>query len=223
MTMQVQTATPVDPTTSAAGYGDMGDIAFALAAYQMEALDGDIGDRLENLKKLTALKSAYREKIYQLRELLKDLDDPDDVVKLDGDSMNKASFSVDPGTGEVVDTGTEPLGSGLYKVLLNVGGLPDDPTAQPIYAEFAFTSYEDAMDVVEENPGSKLEVYADREDVENEIARLQGQMDALSGEGEMGLLAINRLLSKRNQALQLASNILGSQHQTAMGIISNIK
>ena len=79
--------------------------------------------------------------------------------------------------------------------------------------------------IVEESPESYSHVWVkvDRKEVETEIARLQGKLDELSGEGEIGLLAINRLLGKRSQALQLASNVMSSAHQGAMGIIANIK
>ena len=48
-------------------------------------------------------------------------------------------------------------------------------------------------------------------------------MDNLGADGEMGMLNLNRLLSRRSQVLQLTSNVMSSVHQTAMGIIANIK
>lgn len=222
MTMQVHGAVPAQLVSPVAGYGDMGDIAFALAAFQLEALDSDMTARLEGMQKLTEIKKAYRERLAELQDLLGELPEADDRVMVEGDLGFKADFGVDPATGDVVMTGDEPLGDEWFGILVSRGGKvdPDDPLT---YTSVGVTTYEEAQAILQERPDSIMKVQVDRTDVENEIARIQGKMDDLSGEGEMGLLALNRLLGKRNQVLQLASNVLGSQHQTAMGIISNIK
>lgn len=62
-----------------------------------------------------------------------------------------------------------------------------------------------------------------REELTNEMAALRDKMDSLSSDAEIGMLGLNRLLSRRNQVLQLASNVMSSQHQTAMGLIANLK
>ncbi len=62
-----------------------------------------------------------------------------------------------------------------------------------------------------------------KEQINAEIDRLRGQSDGLSADTEIRMLELNRLLNRRNQTLQLTSNFMSSVHQSAMGIINNIK
>jgi len=71
--------------------------------------------------------------------------------------------------------------------------------------------------------GATIQVQVNQAQLDREIERLQNQMDNLGADGEMGMLSLNRLLSRRSQVLQLTSNIMSSVHQTAMGIIANMK
>jgi hypothetical protein len=71
--------------------------------------------------------------------------------------------------------------------------------------------------------GGTIQVQINQAQLDNEVERLQDRMDNLGADGEMGMLSLNRLLSRRSQVLQLTSNIMSSVHQTAMGIIANIK
>ncbi len=222
MTIDVQSATPVQPGSELSGYQDMGDIAFALAAYQLDALDGDIVARLEDMNRLTEIKKAYRERIASLSELVAGMDKATDTVELEGDLATKAEFAFDLTTGKVGSSGTEPVGQGEFVVTDGDGKLYIS-IGPEMRTSISFDSHDAAVAFAAEHPGSEVHVLANRGDLENEIARLQGKLDDLSGEGEMGLLAINRLMGKRNQVMQLASNVLASSHQTAMGIIGNIR
>jgi hypothetical protein len=62
-----------------------------------------------------------------------------------------------------------------------------------------------------------------RDQLEDQIETLQDKVDNLGADGEMGMLGLNRLLSRRTQVLQLTSNIMSSNHQTAMAMIANLK
>ncbi|MBW2262167.1 MAG: hypothetical protein JRG91_09360 [Deltaproteobacteria bacterium] len=206
-----------------AGFGgDMADIAFALAAFQLDGLDADLGFRLQTMKQLMAIKNAVREKIASLQEVLKDLPKSDSRTWIDADLATRSEFAWDVADGCVRDGGARVFVEGKIQVCL-------DEDRGALVPRREGESMEEAIEraglIVEESPDSYSHVWVkvDRSEVETEIARLQGKLDELSGEGEIGLLAINRLLGKRSQALQLASNVMSSAHQGAMGIIANIK
>ena len=63
----------------------MADIAFALAAFQLDGLDTDLGFRLQSMKQLMAVKNAVREKIATLQEVLKDLPKSSSRTWIDAD------------------------------------------------------------------------------------------------------------------------------------------
>lgn len=62
-----------------------------------------------------------------------------------------------------------------------------------------------------------------KEAITAEIDRIRGTIDGLSSDTEIGMLKLNRLLNHRNQALQIASNVMSSSHQSAMAIINNLR
>jgi prefoldin subunit 5 len=215
--------------TQATGYapqagdgGDMADIAFALAAFQLDGLDADLGFRLQSMKQLMAVKNAVREKIAALQEVLKELPKSSSRTWIDGDLATRSEFAWDAAEGRVTDGGTSVFVEGNIQVC---DGEDDGCLVVRGEGESMEEALARAGRIVQDNPEHYSEVWVkvDREEVETEIARLQGTLDELSGEGEIGLLAINRLLGKRSQALQLASNVMSSAHQGAMGIIANIK
>ncbi|MBI5501702.1 MAG: hypothetical protein HY907_15770 [Deltaproteobacteria bacterium] len=76
-------------------------------------------------------------------------------------------------------------------------------------------------------PGFGPEVTGDtpfrKEEIERQIETLQDAVDNLGADAEMGMLGLNRLLSRRTQVLQLTSNVMSSEHQTAMALINNLK
>jgi prefoldin subunit 5 len=62
-----------------------------------------------------------------------------------------------------------------------------------------------------------------RKEVQDEIERLRRQLEDLGSSSELMLIDLNRLMSKRNEAIQLTSNILATTHQSAMSVIANFK
>ncbi len=81
---------------------------------------------------------------------------------------------------------------------------------------------EDAQALAEEF-GGKVVANVSAEVLKCRIDVLQEQSENLGSDAEVGMLSLNRLLSRRNQALQLASNVMAANNQTAMGIIANMK
>jgi hypothetical protein len=214
-------AIPAGPTVPGS-LGDMSDVIFAVAAYQLSGLDSDLASRIEGLKQLTAVKNAYRERIAALQEALKQMSDGGDHALVDAELTRRSDLGYDASSGGVVDHGSGYWSSG--HVYTTRGG-EDRAIVVPASGEDRAGTIARAQGVVDANPEryDGVMVSASRTEIETEISRLQSKLDELSGEGEIGLLAINRLLGKRTQVLQLASNVMSSAHQGAMGIIANIK
>lgn len=223
MTIEVNHASAAAGSMGAfTGQGDMADVAFALAAFQLDGLDSDLSFRLRSMKQLMAIKNAYRDRIARLQEVLKDLPKSDSRVWVDAGLVGKSDFVWDGSEERVRDATSESFSTGKIQVC---NGTDSGALVIRAEGESMADALARARRIVEDNPEHYSEVWVqvDRKEVETEIARMQGKLDELSGEGEIGLLAINRLLSKRNQVLQLASNVMSSAHQGAMGIIANIK
>ncbi len=62
-----------------------------------------------------------------------------------------------------------------------------------------------------------------RKQVQDRIESLRRKLEDLGSNSEIALIDLNRLMSKRNEAIQLTSNILASSHQSAMAVIANFK
>lgn len=228
MSIDVQHTAPVTHATGGwNGLGDMADVAFALAAYQLDALDSDLAMRLEGMKQLMEIKKAYRERISALQEALKELSGTDTKTWIEEDLARKSEFAWDGSSGRVSGASGDLIGDDRFRLVDEEGNgiafRAFETERGLVVIPAHYKTLEGAREQAAAIPGSRVQVQVTRQDLETEIARLQGKLDELSGEGEIGLLAINRLLGKRNQVLQLASNVMSSSHQGAMGIIANIK
>lgn len=224
---------PIDPG------GDIGDLAFTIAAYQLQSLDDALRDSVGQIKIIGEVKKAYRERLAQIRDWLQS--EKDGKVLVPAEEARKLSYEPggEDGGPRAVDGG--PLDDNARQCIVDengnkttlIMGIPIKYTTSIINSEgerelieatATSTSLEEKLRAMqEEHPGATLMVELDREALENEISRLEGMLDDLNGDGEMQLLNINRLLSRRNQAMQLTSNVMSSMHQTAMGVIANIK
>ncbi len=223
---------PIDPG------GDIGDLAFYIAAYQLQSLDEELRDSVGQIKIIGEVKKAYRERLAQIRDWLQS--EKDGKILVPGDEARKLSYeeggedggpkSVDGGplgdkdeTYFLVDENGDRIQIPLFDRFEWKGGeLIDTGNTGRVFVDAKGTQ-EQIEALAEHYPGSTVMVQLDREALENEIGRLEGMLDDLNGDGEMRLLNINRLLSRRNQAMQLTSNVMSSMHQTAMGVIANIK
>jgi len=220
---------------------DLGDLAFIVAAWQLEQLDLEVGDKLVGLQTANALKKAYRERLAQLGDWMTRM--KDDKLVVPEEEAARVDYAWSAADGEVSASdagGSMAKESSVYRVV-DADGKPvedlryvarreEDGTVvyercdlRGRYAWMAIDKEQTLKRLQEEYPGCSLGVEVTRDQVSAEVARLQGKLDDLNADSELELLGINRLLARRNQALQLASNIMGSVHQSAMGIIANIK
>ena len=231
---------------------ELGDIAFLVALLEVETLDLDIGTRLTDMQRLNAVRKAYGERIAELQAYLDRCGDENGTwVPLS--SAGRADLAWDAaangGAGGVVsvDVGRDPLGGGSCAVRHPDGTLalrgevcpldttPRPPAAggelhfdDPSYAEhmnaqpFRTANRAEAERIAAERGGQAV-TWVSRDELSAELQALRDRSDNLSSDAEIGMLGLNRLLSRRNQVLQLASNVMSSQHQTAMGLIANLK
>ena len=236
-------------TTGAGMSGDLVDISFRVALLQVQTLDQEIGLRLTEMEQLNELREAYTDRIGELRELIGGLRDGRGWVdaataqrldfawdgtsggpRADADGMLcSGSFQVVDADGSVVTRlEAHALASDRADMLTPVGPeAGEDATGGPAESggsgsPATFRGYEEAQ-AVAEACGGKVQIQVLQSDVEREIERLQDQVDNLGADGELGMLGLNRLLSRRTQVLQLTSNIMSSTHQTAMAMIANLK
>jgi len=220
MTVTIDSAIPLSTDYQGTqSFGNMADIAFALAAYQLTELDADLSMRIDKLEQLTAIKQAYRERILALKDAMKDLEKADDTTWIEHDLATETEYAWNEGEGAVTGSGEKLFGERGVQVSQG----EDDGAI--IRGETTTEKIEEAEQALADHPEQydTILVKVNRADIETEIARLEGKMDELSGQGELGLLGINRLLSRRSQTLQLASNVMSTSHTSAMGIIGNIK
>lgn len=251
--MSVGSVTGMDGTTGAGQVShDLGDIAFLVTLLEVETLDIDIGGRLTQMQQLNAVRKAYNERIAELQRLV-DRCGEDKGAWVPSSSVGRPdlvwSQQANDGLGGVVpvDVGRAPMGSTSYSILLPDGSnalrgdvAPVDPAdcgppaSEPgtedvdSYADslngqdFRTTDLAEAQRLAVEQ-GGQVAVWVTRDELAGELQVLRDKMDGLSSDAEIGMLGLNRLLSRRNQVLQLASNVMSSQHQTAMGLIANLK
>ena len=72
------------------------------------------------------------------------------------------------------------------------------------------------------DPGDEPMPYK-RIDVMNRIEEIRHQIEELNTSSKVMLIDLQRLLNKRNEAVQLVSNIEAKSHQTAQAVIANLK
>ncbi|MFH1435134.1 MAG: hypothetical protein ABIJ56_05425 [Pseudomonadota bacterium] len=192
---------------------DINDLAFAIAACRLNSLDNDIRDKVANLHIIAELQSAYRERLAYLKEMLDKSDADSDTIEVPVDAALEMDY--DWGDGRVNRHHTGDM-------------IPDDAEFY-IYnedgdrVEVEATTREQQIENALSMPDYKVFVEVDKAELEAMMSRIQGKLEDLGSDSSLELLDINRSLSRRNQVLQLASNIMSSSNQSAMGIIANIK
>jgi hypothetical protein len=195
------------------GAWDIGDVAMEAALLQVETLDGEIRDRLGAMQQLAEVRKAYRERIAELNGYLKAGTGSNDGSKVwvpesECDLKDYAwSPEANGGNGGVVEARVDSE-SDLGRRIRDV-----DPDG---------VWYREEPDPAASG-GMRTDRYVLREELEAEIDRLTAKAEGLSSDSEIGMLQLNRMLNRRNQVLQLTSNVLGAVHESAMGIISNLK
>lgn len=242
MTITTESIGSVSGSVVAADFGgDIGDLAFAVAAYQLQSLDEELRASVGQIKIIGEIKKAYRERLVQIRDWL--ASEKDGKVLVPAEEARKLGYEAGGLASEprAVDQG--PLAENPEYCLVDENGeiveiapkspvenkvpIPDPvpiPVDLPRNIEFPARGSEDQIRALAgKHPGSTVMVELKKEALENEVSRIEGILADLNSDGEIQLLNINRMLSRRNQAMQLASNIMSSTHQTAMGVIANIK
>jgi hypothetical protein len=215
---------------------DIGDIALAVALLEIETLDGEIGTRLTAMEQLNAVRKAYNDRIGELTALFDGT--TGDTVWIPASKAERLNYawSNDANGGEGGPAGQPaeegPLGSAGYRIqaadgsIMSAGDVrgPGESGDKGAWGLVTYrTSDRATAEADAARCGGTVVVKASREDVQHEIDRLRDCADNLSADSEIGMLKLNRLLARRNQTLQLTSNVMSSVHQSAMGIINNIK
>jgi|GEM_PF-5814879 len=223
--------------------GSVDDLAFAVAIYQIDQYGSDLENYVTGIKIISELKKAYNERLQKLKDYLVKADSDSDYITIPADEAEKIDYEWSDSSGGVVQNSDGELAEkdakyslvdengNNVKILAKIEKqsvmMENDTSSNlegPVFEPIPVVGDENYVRQMQSQfPGSTVMVEVKREIFENEINRIQTKLDELGSNGEVQLLEINRALSKRNQALQLASNIMSSIHQSAMGIIQNIK
>ena len=153
-------AVPVEPGDRGCEAGDMSDVMFAIAAFQLESMDIDLSAKVLGLKHLTEIKNAYRERIDDLNDLLGRIPEGEDGTRVGVQEGIESDFEWDEESGCVVDGGREPIGD---PVVLDESGEPvsaileideeDAPAADDSAGQLAL-----ARSVAASTPGATVEI-----------------------------------------------------------------
>ena len=100
---------------------------------------------------------------------------------------------------------------------VEVYGSLEDPKEQPGLRQCQGGNDYSEVDPADEPTGYK------RIDVMNQIEGFRHQIEELNTSSKVMLLDLQRLMNKRNESVQLVSNITAKSHQTALSIIANLK
>lgn len=100
---------------------------------------------------------------------------------------------------------------------VEVYGTLEDPEERPGLRQCQGGSECSEVDPADEPTGYK------RIDVMNHIEGIRHQIEELNSSSKVMLLDLQRLMNKRNESVQLVSNITAKSHQTALSIIANLK
>lgn len=177
--------------------GDIGDVALAMALLQIESLDGEIRSRIGTSQAINKVREAYRERLGQLNDAL--------AHAKDGKVWLPSELAF------VVDYESETTTRGV-EVVTRVRGR--NGVGGAVGTE---------VDPSELDRVAGGQTPLTREEVEAEIDRIKSKLETLGSQSEIEMLHLNRQLGRRNQILQMTSNVLSSTHQSAMGIIANLK
>ena len=93
-------------------------------------------------------------------------------------------------------------------------------------AEFFFRIVDVHSFKVFEANDSTITVVKDREytkkEIKAEIEKMKNELEQMNTSSSVMLIDLNRLMNRRNEAVQLTSNIIRKDNETAMSVIKNI-
>ena len=186
---------------------DIDDLAFIQLILSMEQSDQALMDKMNAIRELHAQKKAISEEITNITRAMEEAeaDSDSDWVYVEG------------GVEGDIDISTEGS-STLERMFL------DSPIGQILVLDNlddlklrAACGNQQAAETLAEYG------HYQKKDLDAYVEKLQQELVSLNDSSELMMIDLSRLMNKRNQAVQLTTNIMQSSHQSAMGIIANFK
>jgi hypothetical protein len=211
---------------------DFDDLAFLGLVECLGEIDGSLSAKLEEIRRLNRQKAALAEQIGALNEALErshtKVDDPDGLVYVEGGLENPR----DPSAGAFPTAEEQQAYEKAVEDYRR--GHPGLPVPMTIDTH----ANQNGLDRMGRDL-QKLQELADpsgfapsdlagatcyrRGDVQNRIDELQRELEGLNTNSQVALVDLQRLMNKRAEAVQLTTNLMARSHETAMGVIANLK
>jgi hypothetical protein len=190
---------------------DFDDLTFLSLILSLQESDQALTAKMQDIRALNEQKRSLTDELAGLNKALQAAGDGDELIEV-GLELGVAMAAGDPDP-DLADVSTNDLKNAM---LFFQGKLP----AQAVAAS--------AGDFLHKGPEAiaaelNRRGFATREQVDARIEDIRNQLEELNTASSIQLIDLNRLLNKRNEAIQLTSNVVSQSHQTAMSIISNFR
>ena len=210
------------------------DLAFIELMLTLEASDSAIMDKMREIRALQDRKSAISEEMGEINDLLKasDAEDGDDWVIDQGKNeeaarsrhQNMRMRELEQQQGVVPPENLQEAVDLEGEKMLVDTGVVANPSSTTLgdLDDDQIRDMADGGSEAAKQEATRRGMYK-KEDLDSRLDELQREFEDLNKSSELMLIDLNRLMQKRNQAVQLTTNIMQSCHQTAMGVIANFK
>jgi hypothetical protein len=203
------------------GAVDFDDLAFLNLILCMQESDQALAAKMKDIRAINDLKRQLTAEINYLNQALNsshakgDGKHGDDYVYVEGGLEDPA----DPSEGQF---NTKEGQQDYEKEWENKRGKTEEYTETHYNEDGSY--YESSGEVTVDNKflNEKKHLYQ-RKDVEARIEEIRSQLEELNTSSSVMMIDLQRLMNKRNEAMQLVSNIEAKSHQTAQAIIANLK
>ncbi|MBN2498011.1 MAG: hypothetical protein JXR96_25690 [Deltaproteobacteria bacterium] len=188
---------------------DFDDIAFMQLIMNLNDSDQALAAKMRSMRELQKEKKALTDELAELNDCMRESEENDDlledwVIVPSDDDRNEGDVHIDKmgrlmcKEEEIVSSHASELDSDTLLGLAKIGAAwaEEELNARGIYR---------------------------KSDIEARVEDLQREIEDLNNASDLMVMDLNRLLNKRNEAVQLVSNIMYKSHQTAQALIANFK
>ncbi|MBW1808103.1 MAG: hypothetical protein JRJ19_03115 [Deltaproteobacteria bacterium] len=178
---------------------DFSDLAFMNMILCMQESDYALKAKMQEIREVNRIKRDLTNKIGILNECLSwsGAKEGDDLVYVDGGLVNP-----------------KKPGEGIYKT--SEEQRKHEKTQQAARDAYAVVG----LDMEKEL--NECCLYR-KSQVESRIEELRAKLEEYNSSSSVMMIDLQRLMNKRNEAVQMTSNIEAKCHQTAMSVIANLK
>ncbi len=190
---------------------DFDDMAFMSLIMTIQESDQALSAKIKNIRALNEERRALTEELSRLTRALEKANDGDqdwvEISKEDAAAMG---------------CGGEPNPSLEDKSDRNLMDMLDACKNLGVFGE-ALLMITSGVTKEEVTAELNRRGWVSKDQLKDRIEEIRNQLETLNTNSSVQLIDLNRLLNKRNEAVQLTSNIINKSHNTAMMVIGNFK